>query len=76
MRHVPKDDLRFLLKLRGITDSATVEELIRVARRNGWFGIVSEVLNHAGRLNGGGVPGKDDIFAALEDLQLLSNRGK
>lgn len=72
---VPKSDIAAFARARGVHDEATVELLFQVARRSGWFGIVSETLDHARRLSGGSAPTPRDILAAVEDLQ-LAPRGR
>ena len=76
IKAVSRNDVAAIAEADGITDSAIVEVLCQLARRGGGLADVAGVIAHATRFAGGQQPGRAQVLAALEDLNLGGREGK
>lgn len=76
IKAVSKGDVEALMTWHGLDDSKICESLYQAARRGGGLGDVDNVICHARRLAGSGMPSATHVMAALEDLKLLPSGGK
>ena len=76
IKGVSRNDVAAVADAYGITDDAIAEALFHLARRGGGLADVAGVIAHATRFAGGQQPGRAQVLAALEDLNLGGREGK